>query len=462
MSDSSKVRQQGDDVRCPDGVNYQELLDLEEVDVPEYLRENTNPYMGDEDLDVARWISREYHDLEKEKMWPKVWQMVCREEDIPEAGDYMVYDINNESVLVTRSDDNRIRGFINSCLHRGRLLRTEPGCANELRCPFHGATWDLQGNFQGIPCQWDFQHLEGRDMSLPEVRVGTWGGFVFINFDQDAPSLEEYMGVLPKHFERFSLEDSYKAVHVQRVVQCNWKVGAEAFMESFHTIETHREILTFTGDANSQYDTFGDNVSRSVTPMGTPSPHLSGITEEDVMKDILELSGRMALDSAEGLTMPEGLTARKYVADTNREMFEEAAGESFPDATMAELEDAILYSLFPNFQVWIGYDGNIVYRFIPNGDDHNTCLFDIMILKRYPKGSERPPAAPVHRLGDDEPFSNAEELRGLGPVFDQDDSNMPAVHRGMLASHKGAVSLASYQESRIRHLHQTLDKYLKT
>ncbi len=84
-----------------------------------------------------------------------------------------------------------------------------------------------------------------------------------------------------------------------------------------------------------------------------------------------------------------------------------------------------------------------------------------MILKRYPKGTERPPAAAVNRLADDEPFSNAEELGGLGPVFDQDDSNMPAVQRGMMASHKGAVSLASYQESRIRHLHQTLDKYLK-
>lgn len=460
MTKQSKVRQQGDDVRC-EAISFQELLDQEEVEVPAYLRENTNPYMGDEDLPVERYLSREFHEREKEKLWPRVWQVACREEDIPEVGDHHVYNIIDQSVIVVRSAPDEIKGFINSCLHRGRMLRDGDGCVNEFRCPFHGFTWELDGSFRGMPCQWDFRHLKDRDMRLPEVRVGTWGGFVFINFDENAQPLEEYLDVLPEHFARFPLHDYYKGAHVQRVVQCNWKVGAEAFMESFHTVQTHREIMTFTGDANSQYDTFGDNISRSVTPMGVPSPHLNGVTEEDVMRDILELSGRMALDSAEGITMPEGLTARKYVADTNRELFERASGQDLSDATMAELEDAILYSVFPNFQVWIGFHGNIVYRFIPNGDDHDSCIFDVMLLMRYRKGEEpRPAAVPVNRLRDDQPFSDAEELGGLGPVFDQDDGNMPAVQRGMKASRKGAVSLASYQESRIRHLHRTLDKYL--
>lgn len=452
--------QQGGNSRCP-GTTFQDLLDLEEVEVPLYLRESSCDDMGDDDLDVARWVSREYHDLEAKKLWPKVWQMACREEDIPEVGDHHVYEVVNESVIITRSSENEIKGFINSCLHRGRLLRDEDGHVKEFKCPFHGATWDLDGEFKGIPCKWDFKHLDDKDMRLPQVKVGTWGGFVFINFDLDAEPLEEYLAPMPEHFSRFPLQDYYKGIHVQRVVQCNWKVGAEAFMESFHTVETHRQIMTFTGDANSQYDTFGDNISRSVTPMGTPSPHLSGISEEDVMRDILELSGRMALSTSDGQLLPEGVTARKYVADTNREMFEEASGEDLSHATMAELEDAILYSAFPNFQIWVGFHGNIVYRFLPNGDDHNTCIFDIMLLFRHPKGTERPAAVPVHKLEDGQPFSAAEELGALGPVFDQDDSNMPAVQRGMMASKKGAVSLASYQESRIRHLHKTIDKYLK-
>lgn len=461
MSQEQSVRKQGGDNRC-EGVSFQDLLDLEEVPVPDYLRQESNPYLGDEDISVDRYISQEFNDLEKDRLWPRVWQMVCREEDIPEAGDHQVYEIFSQSVIVVRTESGAIKGLINSCLHRGRSLRDEGGCVNQFRCPFHGATWSLDGEFKGIPCEWDFQHLVSRDMRLPEVLVDTWGGFVFINFDRDAEPLQTYMGVFPEHFSRYPLEDYYKGVHVQRVVNCNWKVGAEAFMESFHTVETHKQILTFTGDANSQYDTFGDNVSRSVTPMGVPSPHLEGITEESVMRDILKLSGRMALDSDEGIDMPEGLTARKYVGDMNRKIFEEASGTDLSDATLAELEDAILYSLFPNFQVWIGYHGNIVYRFLPYGDSPDKCLFDVMVLLRYPEGSERPAAAQVHRLGDDEPFSNAEELGALGPVFDQDDGNMGSVQRGMKASHKGAVSLASYQESRIRHLHQTIDKYINS
>ena len=168
----------------------------------------------------------------------------------------------------------------------------------------------------------------------------------------------------------------------------------------------------------------------------------------------------MALDSDEGVEMPDGISARRYVADMNREMFEEASGQDLSDATMAELEDAILYSLFPNFQVWVGYNGNIVYRFLPNGDDPHSCIFDVMILLRYPAGTERPPATPCTVIAPDQPFASNESLGALGGVFDQDDANLPAVQRGMKNSATGKVILASYQESRIRHLHQTIDKYL--
>lgn len=452
------TKQQGAE-RCP-GTSWQDLLDQETVPVPAYLRENHNPYMGDEDLDIGRWIDREFHDKEAKKLWPKVWQMVCREEDIPEVGDHTVYNIVNDSVIIVRSKPDEIRGLINSCLHRGRLLAEGDGSVSEFQCPFHGATWDLEGGFKGIPCAWDFRHLEQQDMTLPQVKVATWGGFVFINFDENAEPLEEYLAPLPEHFARFPLHEYYKGVHVARVVKANWKVGAEAFMESFHTVATHKEIMTFTGDANSQYDCWGDNISRSVTPMGIASPHRPDVTEDQTMKDILELSGRMATADSEGHTMPEGMTARKYIAETNRQIFSDLIGDPLEDATMAELEDAILYSLFPNTQVWIGYHGNIVYRFLPNGDDHTTCIFDVMILLRQPKDGPKQEPAARNLLRPEQPFTDAPELGALGPVFEQDDANMPAVQRGMMASKKGRVSLGSYQESRIRHLHQTIDKYL--
>lgn len=456
-----EVKLQGDGGRF-EGTTWQDLLDVEQVDVPDYLRIKSNPYLGDEDLPVDRYISQSFFNLEKDKMWPKVWQMVCREEEIPEPGDHYVYKIIDKNVLVTRTPSGAIQGYINACLHRGRCLRDESGSVSEFRCPFHGATWDLNGDFVGIPNDWDFKHLEGRDMSLPQVKVDTWGGFIFINFDHDCKPLAEYMEVMPEHFERYPLEKYWKGLHIQRKIKCNWKVGAEAFMESWHTLETHKQILTFTGDANSQYDTFGDNISRSVTPMGVASPHLGVVPEESVIRDILLMSGRMALDSDEGLEIPTDITAREYVAKLNREIFQEASGDDLSDATMAELQDAILYGLFPNFQVWVGYSGNIVYRFLPDGNNPDSCIFDVMVLLRYPDGTERPEPAECVVIPEDQPFASVPELGALGPVFDQDDANLPAVQAGMKAKQGGTVVLASYQESRIRHLHMTIDKYINS
>ncbi|MCY1429682.1 hypothetical protein D9M71_456090 [compost metagenome] len=206
---------------------------------------------------------------------------------------------------------------------------------------------------------------------------------------------------------------------------------------------------------------YGDNISRSVTPMGVTSSNLDGVEQALILHDILEESGRMAESDSSGHVLPEGVTTRQYIGELNRKIFSEAAGVDLSHATLAELQDAILYSVFPNSQVWAGYFGNIVYRAIPDGDNHESCLFDVWLLGRHREGEARPAGARLTRLEDHQDFCEAPELGALGPVFDQDLSNLDAMTKGLKASKKGFVSLASYQESRIRHHHETLDKYLE-
>lgn len=438
---------------------FQELLKQEKVPVPEHLKPN-NPGFVDDDLSTERYSARWFHELEAEKLWPKAWQMVCREEDLSRPGDHVVHDIINTSIILMRGEDQVIRGFYNSCLHRGRALRMNGGAVNQLRCPYHGFTWDLQGEFKSMPTTWDFKHLEPCQLKLPEVKVDTWGGFVFINEDPNSHSLAEHLGVLPDHFKAYNFEHSVSIAHVQRRMGCNWKVAQEAFMESMHTRATHPQIMTFTGCIDSQYDMYGDNISRSVTPMAVTSSNLKDVEEALILHDILAESGRMADSDASAHSLPEGMSTREYIGELNRKIFAEAAGVDLSQATLAELEDAILYSIFPNTQVWAGYFGNIVYRAIPDGDNHEACLFDVWLLGRYPAGSPRPVGARLNRLPDDQPFSTAAELGALGAVFDQDMGNLDAMTKGLKSSRKGTVSLASYQESRIRHHHETLDKYL--
>ncbi len=442
------------------GPSYQDLLDKEVNPVPDSLRDNTNPYLGSDNLSVDRYLSREFHEQEVEHVWKRTWQSVCRVTEISEPGDSFVYDIVDMSILVSRTEQGELKAFNNACLHRGRQLIDESGNYKELRCPYHAFTWNLDGGFKGAPCAWDFQHIVKDDFGLTEVLVDTWGGWVFINMDTTAPSLQEYLGVLPSHFERWKPENGYKMIHVEKVIPCNWKVGWEAFIESYHAVATHPQILPYTDDADSQYDVWGDHISRTITALGVPSFHLEGLTDQDVVDNMLGVSAMVARPN--NALVPEGKTAREYIAQLNSDEFSGNHDQQLDSfATNSERMDSILYSIFPNFAPWAGFHPNITYRFRPNGDDHTTAIMEIIVICQLATGAERPKDTPVRRLGEDELFSQAPELgESLGTIFDQDLQNMPKIQKGMKNVKSGELVLANYQEVRIRHFHQTLDKYI--
>lgn len=458
MKDKNE-RQQGDELRSS-GVSYQALLDLEQVEVPASLRVNSLKHMGSGNLSVDRYLSREFHELEKQKVWPKVWQMVCREEEIPNVGDHIVYDIIDYSFIIVRSAENEIKSFYNSCLHRGRTLCDKSGTAEYFRCPYHAFTWGLDGKPKFIPSRWDFSHFSEENANLDQTKVDTWGGFVFINMDDNCIPLSEYLDVLPEHFERWPLAKYYKGAHVKRIVRANWKVAQEAFQESFHVIATHPQIMTFTADENSQYDAFGDHINRTITASAVMSPHIKNkLGEGEIVAELLSLGGRNN-NATDTLDLPEGMTARDFMANLTRENVAKITGEDQSHYTASECIDSILYNVFPNFAPWAGLNRNVVYRFRPNGDDHTSCIMEAMLLMRYDESGPRPAPCEVHELEEQEAFSSAHVLGGLGAVFDQDMANIPFIMKGMKAGKRREVMLGNYQESRIRHIHQTLDKYI--
>ncbi|MFK8050910.1 MAG: SRPBCC family protein [Halioglobus sp.] len=459
MSDSA--RDEHIIARFP-GQSYQDLLDRETVDVPATLREDTSTFLGSEDVPISRWTSREFFDLEVEKVWRQTWQMACRESLLPNVGDYFVYDIVNDSILITRTADGQLKGYHNSCLHRGRALKRGSGNSSEFRCPYHGFTWELDGSFQSMPGEWDFNHVDCDNFGLPEVAIDTWGGWIFINMADEPENFREYLDVLPEHLDRYSPQDTYITMHVEKVINANWKACVEAFIESYHAIATHPQIMAYQGIDNSQYDVWGDNVSRTITTSGTINPtHADEYTEQDCLDTMLGTSSLVADNVEESGDVQE--LARDRVAKLNYADFSEQSGldlEQF--ATKSEIMDSILYLLFPNFAPWAGFLPNLTYRHRPNGDDHESCIMDIFIMGRFPKGEARPADAPTFKLTADQPFSDANEVmgEGLARIFDQDGANLPQVQKGMKASKKGTVTLANYQEVRIRHFHQTLDKYI--
>jgi phenylpropionate dioxygenase-like ring-hydroxylating dioxygenase large terminal subunit len=388
-----------------------------------------------------------------------VWQWACREEHIPNVGDYYVYDIGDRSVIVVRTS-NGIRAYHNFCLHRGTQLRpsASTGWAKRFRCPFHGWTWDLDGKLVDLPCKWDFPHVDEDEFSLPEVRVGLWGGFVFVNFDDDAEPLEQYLGVLADHFERWDLADRYIEAHIRKQLPCNWKAAQEAFLEAYHVLETHSQAIMTTGDANAQYDVFPPHVTRFIHSTATPSPHVADPPDD---QRILELIFGRKQPGADVPTLPEGWTAREVYAQYVQAAMGERYGRDFSNLTVAETIDSIEYFLFPNAFFFPGLALGMVYRFRPNGDDPDTCTFDLLMLR--PKPLDRPAPAPPEpvdlRVEDSYTLVPALDP-SLGHVYDQDTANLAAQTKGFKGSKKRGQTLGNYQEVRARFLHQRVHEYL--
>jgi phenylpropionate dioxygenase-like ring-hydroxylating dioxygenase large terminal subunit len=444
------------DITTPDarsgGMTYQQLLDTDTKPVPDVLRWESPIEGGPVRAPISRYTSMEFHELEVEKVWKKCWQMACREEELVEVGDHVVYDIADLSILVVRSAPGEIRAFHNVCLHRGRQLRECNGRANQFKCPFHGWAWNLDGSLKEIPARWDFPHVDRQSFELPEVKVGTWGGFVFINMDPNSGSLEDHLGELPQHFTRWPLENRYKAAHVARPIACNWKVAQEAFMEAYHVVATHPQLLAGIGDANSQYDVWG-NVSRAITANGTPSPHVDFEPTEQEMLDVLT---NRSLDAPAMINLPEGMKARAMLGGMARMQMQATVG-GVHELTDAELQDSIYYTLFPNFHPWGAYN-RITYRFRPWGDWPNECLMECMYLD--PFRGKRPPPCEMHMLGPNDSWTEASELGFLARVFDQDVFNLPKVQKGLRAAQHENVTFAGYQETKIRHFHGLLEKQI--
>ena len=451
------------EARCPAAPSTQEIIAKDKVAAPGWVRSESYQFLGNEDISTDRYIDPKFAKEEFDKLWTRTWQFACREENIPEVGDYQVYDIGSYSFIITRVAKNEVRAYFNACMHRGTKLRPSgtEGRASEFQCSFHGWSWNIDGTNKNVVCAWDFPHVDRKKLKLPEARVELLGGFVFINMDPDAPPLAQYLGEdFKKHIDEWKLEDRYTYLHVAKRLPCNWKLAIEAFLEAYHVIITHPQVAVSNADANSQYDVYGEHVNRFISPLGVLSPHLAGkYTEEDILAQFT-LGDSGALGS-EKRTLADGGTARQVMADMFRGMFEKATNSDLSGVSDSELLDCYSYTLFPNLFLFPGISLPMVYRFRPDPRDHRWCLYEVMFLRPVPKDGKRPEPAEVIRLEDSQSFKEAEGMDpGFGAILDQDTDNLFLQQEGIEASAKHGLTLGNYQEIRVRHFEKAWEKYM--
>lgn len=443
-----------------------EYLRADNYPVPDFLWERTERGISTEPVSVQDYLSPEHHALEAKRLWGRVWQWACWTHDIPKAGDFSVYEIENQSIIVIRQKDDSIRAMHNSCRHRGAKLLEGLGNSPAIRCTFHAWTWNNDGSLKNVPCHWDFPQVQPETHGLPEVRTAVWNGMVFINLDPDAEPFEDFLGpVLPRHFADEAYADRFKAAHVTQLVNCNWKVAMEAFLEIYHVAGTHPQTTPYAAGIITQYDAWGLH-GRQLGMLGVPDPRAGlNLTEEEVVEALVDdgilqvVDGRGESDRRDALA-EGGATARTLLANWNRTRTAAISGRDYTQYCDSEMIDVIQYHVFPNILVWANRAVPIVHRFRPAGAaDH--CWFESFVMVDCP-AAMRPPNAPETRIGPDDSYAEKGLMGGAGVAFDQDVANMARVQAGMKSASLPHVEFSLDMEANCRGLHTNIDQFMQS
>ncbi len=213
------------------------------------------PELGTAPVPIAPYISPEFFEVERDRVFRRAWLCLGREERIPKPGDFFAKDlaIGKTSVLVARGEDGRIRAFHNACSHRSNKVEWRAkGSADSFTCPFHGWCYRLDGGLLAIPDEKNFFHLDKNRLGLTPIALDMWQGFIFINLNPEQ-SLREYLGEWADTIETYPFAvNGATCYEYSTEVRCNWKLIRDAFKEAYHVAFLHRRSArdTYTGRQN--------------------------------------------------------------------------------------------------------------------------------------------------------------------------------------------------------------------
>ena len=192
-----------------------------------------------ESLPAWCFTSQAFHDAEVEHVFMKTWVFVGHVSELPDAGDYLTMTIAGEPIIVMRDREGGLGAFSNTCMHRGARLLEGKGNKRSIVCPYHMWTYGTDGQLLSAPLMERTRDFEMCDHGLMRLRLETWDGFMFVNFDAEAESLVGYLGDLPEQFKSYNFSDMVVTRRVEYALESNWKIYAENATECYHTPVVH-------------------------------------------------------------------------------------------------------------------------------------------------------------------------------------------------------------------------------
>ncbi len=427
-------------------------------------------------LGVEAYISPEYARAERDKLWSKVWLQAGRLEEIPEVGNFITYDIMDQSILIVRNSPDSIKAFYNVCQHRGRRLVDATGdghgaCgkAKQFKCNFHGWRWNTDGENVHIldKADWDGV-LTPENVRLEEVKVDSWSGWIFISLDPDIEPLLDYLAPIPEMLDPFELDKMRFRWRRWGIFDCNWKVALEAFNEAYHVEATHPEFVKF-GSFRAQLTPHGRHTTMGYAPAlegddnkgklrlgsgGDPRVNTAEMVEytmrevdTNFTETLRAAAQRLPDELPEGTPAPEVL---KHWLESARKD-DEARGVFWPVIDPEHVnKSGNNWQVFPNFQIGHAVNNALCYTARPYGDNPDKCIMEVMTFELYPEGED--PKAQWEYMGVKDPR--------WGSVLPQDFDNMAAVQQGMKSKGFKGPRPNPIQENAVTSLHRNLADYM--
>jgi choline monooxygenase len=215
---------------------------------------DANAELADASTIPASWYTDErLFDLEQRSVFGHSWQLAARTDQLREAGDYVTTDIAGDPIVIVRGSDNVVRGFFNVCRHHAAAVMTEAeGRASQMRCPYHGWTYSLEGELKGTP---DFSNVRNFDRSengLAQIEIAIWEKWVFARIDSELrrPLNESIAKVnsvaeedLEKQFQRLNLANLHWLERRSYTLNCNWRVFVDNYLDGgYHVPHLHKGL----------------------------------------------------------------------------------------------------------------------------------------------------------------------------------------------------------------------------
>jgi phenylpropionate dioxygenase-like ring-hydroxylating dioxygenase large terminal subunit len=430
-------------------------------------------------ITAERYISKDYMERERDQLWGRSWLVAGVSQDVVEPGDFFVFDLEPESIIVSRSEAGELNAFFNVCQHRGaRLVLSEAGAMQTYTCPYHGWVYNNDGSLCEVPDEDHFSRgIPKEKLSLQSLRVDDWAGAIWVCMDPDAPSLQEFLGPIIDMIEPYRPHDM-KLVEDQTChLDCNWKAVFDNFGELYHVEHIHPQhelIFDCPTSTNEFFDGGHTRVlidgftvnSRLPIPDDVPPTQWAQMETLGLKKE--DYKGRV-------------LDVRRDVQLKKRELGP-ALGYNYDLLSDGQLSDIVQYNIFPNAVLVLQPEEYWILRSRPHPTDPNKCYWDKFALRMVPDVNIQEntkvefPALqnranlsfnldqtsdgtvrPEHDEFDQEAIIAGEKTMTI--TLDQDIHLIRDVQKGM-HSRGFREAWLNDDEARVQHYHSWVDRYM--